>query len=227
MNLKNVTTDFAKQNKTVPLCYLWQNKSKIKDFKKIMFKKLFYITLLLTSATQIVAQKTITKDVLVVGAGTGGTAAAIQVARLGVNTIVVEPTTWLGGMISAAGVSATDGNNKLPSGLWKEFRDNLYKVYGGPKAVETGWVSNTLFEPHVADSIFKTMAAKEKNLSIIYQYEFEKAIVKNNKVMGAVFSNAKHEKLTVLAKIIFALAITSPSSVASIIILQVQLVFHV
>ena len=167
-----------------------------------MFKKLFYITLLLTCVTGIFAQKTITKDVLVVGAGTGGTAAAIQAARLGVNTIVVEPTTWLGGMISAAGVSATDGNHKLPSGLWKEFRDNLYKVYGGSKAIETGWVSNTLFEPHVADSIFKEMATKEKNLSIIYQYNFEKAIVKNNKVIGVIFSNTKNEKLTVFAKII-------------------------
>ena len=184
-----------KQNKTVPLCNQWQ-------MKKLMFKKIFYITLLLTTAAQLVAQKTITKDVLVVGAGTGGTAAAIQAARLGVNTIVVEPTTWLGGMISAAGVSATDGNHKLPSGLWKEFRDNLYKVYGGSKAIETGWVSNTLFEPHVADSIFKEMATKEKNLSIIYQYNFEKAIVKNNKVIGVIFSNTKNEKLTVFAKII-------------------------
>ena len=167
-----------------------------------MYKKLFYIILFLTTATQLAAQKTITKDVLVVSAGTGGTAAAIQAARLGVNTIIVESTTWLGGMISAAGVSATDGNNKLPSGLWKEFRDQLYKVYGGPKAVETGWVSNTLFEPHVADSIFKAMAAKEKKLTINYELEFEKAIVKNNKVIGATFVNKKKETITIFAKII-------------------------
>ena len=167
-----------------------------------MFKKIFYITLLITTATQLAAQKIITKEVLVVGAGTGGTAAAIQAARLGVNTIVVESTTWLGGMISAAGVAATDGNHKLPSGLWKEFRDQLYKVYGGAKAVETGWVSNTLFEPHVADSIFKAMAAKEKKLTIFYEYEFEKTIVKNNKVIGAIFTNKKKETLTIFAKII-------------------------
>ena len=128
---------------------------------------------------------------MIIGAGTGGTAAGIQAARLGVKTMIVESTTWLGGMISAAGVSATDGNHKLPSGLWKEFRDKIYKVYGGAKAVETGWVSNTHFEPHVADSIFKTMAAAEKNLTVLYEWQFEKAIVKGNKIIGAFFKKAR------------------------------------
>ena len=65
----------------------------------------------------------------------------------------------LGGMLTAQGVCATDGNFDLPSGLWNEFRDHLRKRYGGIGALWTGWVSTTLFEPHVADSIFHTMAA--------------------------------------------------------------------
>ncbi len=145
--------------------------------------------LLFVCTTQVYAQKIIHTQVLVIGGGTGGTAAGIQAARLGAKTIIIEPTTWLGGMISAAGVSAIDGNHKLPSGLWKEFRDKIYKVYGGAKAVETGWVSNTAFEPHVADSIFKTMAAIEKNLSVLYKWHFEKAIVEGNKLTGAIFKN--------------------------------------
>ncbi|HRF19362.1 MAG TPA: FAD-dependent oxidoreductase, partial [Chitinophagaceae bacterium] len=68
-------------------------------------------------------------DVLVIGAGVGGTAAAIQSARLGAKTILVEPTTMLGGMLTAAGVSCTDGNDQLPSGMWEEFRQALYKHY--------------------------------------------------------------------------------------------------
>jgi hypothetical protein len=141
-------------------------------------------------------------QVLVIGGGTGGTAAGIQTARLGARTIIVEPTTWLGGMISAAGVSATDGNNKLPSGIWNEFRNNIYKVYGGAKAVETGWVSNTHFEPHVADSIFKAMAKAEKKLSVLYKWEFVNAIVKNNKVVGAFFKNEKNIELQIRADIV-------------------------
>ena len=69
--------------------------------------------------------------VLVIGGGTGGTSAGIQSGRMGIRTLVVEAGPWLGGMISAAGVSATDGNHKLPSGLWKEFRDQVYTEYGG------------------------------------------------------------------------------------------------
>src|SRR5512143_2334176 len=106
-------------------------------------------------------------DVLVVGGGTGGTAAAIQSARLGARTIVAEPTPWLGGMLSAAGVSATDGNHRLPSGIWREFRQRIYAHYGGPDAVATGWVSNTHFEPHVADRVFKEMAAAEGLLRVL------------------------------------------------------------
>lgn len=151
------------------------------------------------------AQKTVRTelrvDVLVIGGGTGGTAAGIQSARLGVRTAIVEPTTWLGGMISAAGVTATDGNHKIGSGIWKEFRENIYKVYGGPKAVETGWVSNTLFEAHVADSIFKKMVSREKNLSVHYGWKFDAVLKRNGKAIGARFSRNKKQTLLVYAGI--------------------------
>jgi FAD dependent oxidoreductase len=148
------------------------------------------------------AQKVLNTQVLVIGGGTGGVAAGIQSARLGATTIIAEPTTWLGGMISAAGVTATDGNHKLPSGLWREFRDKIYEVYGGAKNVETGWVSNTHFEPHIADSIFKKMAATEKSLSVLYQWHFIKAIKKGNRLTGAVFTNNKNEKLHINATVV-------------------------
>lgn len=40
--------------------------------------------------------QTYTVDVLVVGGGTGGTAAAIQAARRGAKTILVSEFPWLG-----------------------------------------------------------------------------------------------------------------------------------
>ncbi|RAJ10940.1 FAD dependent oxidoreductase [Chitinophaga skermanii] len=154
------------------------------------------------STLTVNAQKKISTQVLIVGGGTGGTAAGIQSARMGVQTLIVEPTPWLGGMLSSAGVSAIDGNHNLPSGLWKEFRDHIYKVYGGPEKVFTGWVSNTQFEPHVADSIWKVIAAKEAKLAIRYGYEFERATKKGNRITGAIFKNAKGETLTVTANIV-------------------------
>ncbi len=141
-------------------------------------------------------------DVLVVGGGTGGTAAGIQSARLGAKTIIVDSTPWLGGMLTAAGVSATDGDNRLPSGIWQEFREAIWKRYGGPKAVATGWVSNTSFQPYVADSIFKAMAAKEKKLQIVYDYWFVHVIKTGKRVIGAVFTDKKDSLLTVYAKVV-------------------------
>jgi hypothetical protein len=153
--------------------------------------------------TNVYAQKTVAADVLVIGGGTGGTAAGIQSARLGVKTLIVESTPWLGGMISAAGVSAIDGNHNLPSGLWAEFRSKLYQVYGGPEAVETGWVSNTLFEPHVADSIFKAMTGAEKNLTVLYQHHFQSVKRNGNKIVSVnFFDKASNKTLTVLPKVV-------------------------
>ncbi|MBS1933994.1 MAG: FAD-dependent oxidoreductase [Bacteroidetes bacterium] len=158
---------------------------------------LFYFLLI---ASPAFAQQVITTDVLVVGGGTGGTAAGISAARAGVKTIITEPTTMLGGMLTAAGVSCTDGNNLLHSGIWEEFRQALYKHYG-TNNLASGWVSETCFEPHVADSIFKAWVKKEKSLTVMYRCSFEKTLKENNKITGAVFKKKDGSKIIVKAKI--------------------------
>ena len=147
------------------------------------------------------AQTSYKTDVLVIGASASGIAAGIQSARMGVQTIIAEPTTWLGGMITAAGVCAFDGNHSMPSGLFGEFREALHKVYGGASKVSTGWVSNTLFEPHVGDSIFKSMVLHTKGLTVKYQFQFVSAIKNNNAITGAIFLHLPtNQKVTIYAK---------------------------
>jgi hypothetical protein len=164
-------------------------------------KKTWLILLFSILIQQINAQKTFKTEVLVVGASASGIAAGIQSARMGANTIIAEPSTWLGGMITAAGVCAFDGNHNLPAGIFGEFRAALYKVYGGPSKVATGWVSNTLFEPHVGDSIFKTMVASSQNLTVQYHWQFQKTIVENGVIKGAAFTQTlTGEKYIVYAK---------------------------
>jgi hypothetical protein len=149
------------------------------------------------------AQTVLDTDVLVVGGGTGGVGAALQSARLEVRTIVAEPTPWLGGMLSAAGVSATDGNHRLPSGIWREFRERIYGHYGGPEAVATGWVSNTHFEPHVADRIFKEMAAAEPSLRVLLRHRFVDVRKESGRVRGAVLEDlATGRRVEVRAKVV-------------------------
>ncbi len=166
-----------------------------------MKKRLLHSIVLIMLAGSLTAQNPVYTDVLVVGGGTSGIAAGLQSARLGVKTIVVEETSWLGGMITAAGVSAFDGNHNMPSGIWAEFREQIYKVYGGSNKVATGWVSNTHFEPHVGDSILKSMAAKENKLTVMYELSFHKSLLKGKQVIGSEFIDEKSgKKITVFAK---------------------------
>ncbi|MCL6264993.1 FAD-dependent oxidoreductase [Flagellimonas myxillae] len=112
-------------------------------------------------------------DIVIVGGGAGGTSAGIQASRMGAKVQIIEKTSWLGGMLTSAGVSAIDGNHKMPSGIWGEFREKLYGHYGGPKAVATGWVSHTLFEPSVGKDILTEMAT-HPNLDIVYGASYNK-----------------------------------------------------
>ena len=97
-------------------------------------------------------------DVLVVGGGASGTAAGIQAARMGVHTMILEETPWLGGMLTSAGVSCVDGNNRLRSGIFGEFADSLAARYGGDDALKSGWVSNINFDPHIGQEILTNIA---------------------------------------------------------------------
>jgi len=105
-------------------------------------------------------------DVVVLGGGTGAVAAGIQSSRSGAKTLHVNPYPWLGGMLTSAGVSATDGNHQLGAGLWGEFRQLLREHYGGIDALFTGWVSNTMFEPSVGAKYWDILAQNEENLLV-------------------------------------------------------------
>ncbi|MBO4465875.1 MAG: FAD-dependent oxidoreductase [Bacteroidales bacterium] len=114
-----------------------------------------------------------TGTVLVIGGGSSGVCAAIQAARLGVDVILVEETPWLGGMLTSAGVSATDGNHKMRQGLFGEFADALVQHYGSISALKTGWVSNMLYSPKVAENIFETWVSDFNNLTVIKNAAFK------------------------------------------------------
>ena len=141
-------------------------------------------------------------DVLVIGGGASGTTAAIQAARMGASTLVVEEHDWLGGMLTSAGVSAIDGNYKLPGGLWGEFKAQLVEYYGGrDSALITGWVSNVLFEPSVGNKVWKEMAGREKNLECLFNTTYTNIVrAGDDWKVTLADKSGKHE--TVMAKVL-------------------------
>ncbi len=109
-------------------------------------------------------------DVVVYGAGASGLCAAVQAARLGTRVVLIEPTVWVGGKLTAAGVSALDGNKYgLGSGLVKEFRDRLLAHYGSDEALFSGWVSLTCYEPHIGEGFLRELAAPLESLQILFE----------------------------------------------------------
>lgn len=105
-------------------------------------------------------------DVVIVGGGMGGLAAANSLVRLGANNVcLLEETSWLGGQMTSQGVSALDENALVESTgacrSYKELRDNIRKRYKELGATDGGarfepwldpgncWVSRLAFEPKV------------------------------------------------------------------------------
>ncbi len=132
-------------------------------------------------------------EVLIIGGSTSGTSAGIASARLGAKTLIIEETPWIGGMFTSQGVGACDGNHNMPSGIWNEFRENLRAYYGGAEALETGWVSNTLFEPSVGNMIFNQMASKEENLEIVHGFYITDIIVNHCETVKQICTCVGHK----------------------------------
>ncbi|MFG6097081.1 FAD-dependent oxidoreductase [Leptothoe sp. ISB3NOV94-8A] len=126
-------------------------------------------------------------EVLVVGGGTGGTAAAIQAARLGAQVLLVSEWPWLGGMLTAAGVTAPDGNElaAFQTGLWGAFLRELEQRQ--PGGLHNGWVSFFTYEPAVGASIFADWVAALPNLTWRWGHHPREVLRSGNRVTGVVF----------------------------------------
>ncbi|MEM9978637.1 MAG: FAD-dependent oxidoreductase [Cyanobacteria bacterium P01_D01_bin.2] len=126
-------------------------------------------------------------DVLVVGGGTGGTAAAIQAARMGAKVILVSQWPWLGGMLSAAGVSAPDGNElaAFQTGLWGAFLRELARRQ--PGGLHHGWVSFFTYEPAVGAAIFADWVAALPNLTWRWGHRPRAVLRSGEQITGVEF----------------------------------------
>ncbi|MCR4307697.1 MAG: FAD-dependent oxidoreductase [Candidatus Berkelbacteria bacterium] len=111
-------------------------------------------------------------DVLVVGGGLGGVAAAISAARRGHQVCLLEETDWVGGQATSQGVSALDehdyieefGGTRSYYAFREAIRDHYRKLADddapGPLNPGSCWVSRIAFEPIVAVHVLNDMLAQ-------------------------------------------------------------------
>jgi hypothetical protein len=94
-------------------------------------------------------------DVIIAGGTTAAVAAAVAAADVGAKACLIEPTEWVGGQLTASGVSAIDwawhkigtydvgAISKQPANVTPNFR-NIADAIGNPGGC---WVSKNCYEP--------------------------------------------------------------------------------
>ncbi len=140
-------------------------------------------------------------DIIIAGAGTGGISAAIQAARMGASVLVVEPSTWIGGQATAAGVSTMDDMSRQKSGLYLELI-NMIKGYYDRRGKSMGtcyWNSKAsiAFEPHIGQEAFVNLindARKKGTLEFLMNSEIIRVQKEGNRVTGVTVGTPENER---------------------------------
>ncbi|WP_366296336.1 FAD-dependent oxidoreductase [Paenibacillus sp. AN1007] len=117
-------------------------------------------------------------DVVIIGGGLGGTAAALAAAKAGLHVLVTEETDWLGGQLTSQAVPPDEHRWIEQSGstaAYQEFRSRVRDYYrrNYPLTDEArsnpvlnpgnGWVSRLAHEPKVALAVLHEMLAPYVN----------------------------------------------------------------
>lgn len=138
-----------------------------------------------------------TYDLAIVGATPGGICAAIAAARLGGRALLLERTAHIGGLCGS-GLGATDiATRGATGGLFAEFvgrvKAHYVETYGANSQQVKDCSDGYHFEPHVAEEVFETMLAAEKNVTVLRnrQFDADKANVSmdDNRLTGLSVTN--------------------------------------
>lgn len=113
-------------------------------------------------------------DVIIIGGGTGGVAAALAAAKMGKKVIMTEETKWIGGQLTGQAVPPDEHPWIEQFGCtasYRQFRDGVRDYYRNhypltPEARKirnlnpgNGWVSRLCHEPKVALAVLHEMLA--------------------------------------------------------------------
>ena len=140
-----------------------------------MRKKTHVLSLLLACATAFGQSS---YDLVIVGGSPGGIMAAISAARMGKKSVILERTSYVGGL-PANGLGATDiATRAATTGLFREFVDGVKQHYidtYGPDSEQVKVCSDGYhFEPSVGARIFQKMLDGQKDkITVLTMRQFD------------------------------------------------------
>ncbi|GAA3409582.1 FAD-dependent oxidoreductase [Paenibacillus hodogayensis] len=157
-------------------------------------------------------------DIVIIGGGTGGTAAALAAARMGRSVIMTEETDWIGGQLTSQAVPPDEhpwieqfGSTRS----YRQFRNGVRAYYRNhfpltPEARANdrlnpggGGVSRICHEFRTAHAVLNEMLAPYVHsglLTILTRHAIESAETEGDRVVSAVVvSSATGAKLTLTA----------------------------
>lgn len=123
--------------------------------------------------------------VVIYGATPSGIAAALEAAQLGKSVVLLEPSEYVGGMISS-GLGHTDTYSSAAiGGLARQFFQNVNAHYAGNVSSHGG----LYFEPHVAEAVFNSMLAQNSNITVVLGASLLSVHMTGTTITGIVAGN--------------------------------------
>ena len=118
-------------------------------------------------------------DLCIYGGTASGIIAATSAARLGMDVVLVEPGSHIGGM-TTGGLGYTDiGNKQVVTGLAKKFYRNVGEHYGR--------LEQWIFEPHVASEILDSYLGHPK-ITVLKQHRLENVMKSGKRITDITVS---------------------------------------
>ena len=124
-------------------------------------------------------------DVIVIGGGTAGCAAAYTAGKLGLKTLLIEKNIHLGGTITSALVvpAMKSGEHQINTEFYNELVTELHTI-GGQATYQgnKGW-----FNPELTKIALDTLMARA-NVEVYFDCHIRDIIIKENKLSGVIIS---------------------------------------
>ncbi len=175
-------------------------------------------TFLLTAAAALTAApREYRCDVAIIGAGTGGVAAALAALRNGMRVVMTEETDWVGGQLTSQMVPPDEhpwieqfGSTRLYREYRAQIRDYYRAHYPLTPNARSRWnlnpgdgsVSRITHEPHVSTAVLEAMLARYISggqLTILYDSTPVKADVAGDRIRAVTVRHKSGVEKTITA----------------------------